>query len=185
MDRSCVILIDQFNWHSELFLGIIHPIPYIQSIAGSTSQLSSYKGTIFWWNIFFVGPILKSYQKMSWFFKQKLQLTSYIHWYSLELFTSFRSFTPFPFWERSFYSSAVRGASLSFLTFRYTRLVSSFSSSLNSSLLRLPSRIIQNGASHSLPSEMFRAQSKGICSFAVYGSMYSNVISSTTKIPKT
>uniref|UniRef100_A0A8D1ECL2 Glutathione peroxidase n=1 Tax=Sus scrofa TaxID=9823 RepID=A0A8D1ECL2_PIG len=54
----------------------------------------------------------------------------------------------------------MKGASLSFLTFRYTEPVSSFSSSLNSSLLRRHSGIIQNGASHSLPFKMFRAQSK-------------------------
>ncbi|XP_047617075.1 probable glutathione peroxidase 8 isoform X2 [Phacochoerus africanus] len=54
------------------------------------------------------------------------------------------------------------GASLSFLTFRYTEPVSSFSSSLNSSLLRRHSGIIQNGASHSLPFKMFRAQSKAL-----------------------
>lgn len=144
-----IILIDQFNQYYELLLGIIYPIfQHIQAIAGSTSQFSSYKGTIFWRNISFVGTIFKCYPKCPDIFSSKN-----CSGYSLELLTSFGSFTPFSIW-------GMKGASLSFLTFRYTEPVSSFSSSLNSSLLRGHSRIIQNGASHSLPLKMFRAQSK-------------------------
>lgn len=45
--------------------------------------------------------------------------------------------------------------------------------------------IIQNGALRRLPTEMFRVQSKGICRFAVYGSVHRDAFPATIKIPET